>query len=280
MSGEGFSADWLALREPADHVARNQAVARRVTAFFEGRDSVRLVDLGCGAGSNLRGTAPLLPMRQHWTLVDHDPALLAAAETALTTWADRARRESGVLHLAKGAHEIAVVFRPADLSGGADEVLLPGVDLVTAAALFDLCGGAWLARFAAALAARRLPLYTVLTYDGRDRFEPPHPADAAMLAAFHADMRRDKGFGPAEGPEAASALVAALRDAGYRVETGDSPWVLDPQSPLAQELARGFAAAVVAAGRVSAAEAQAWVAARRAGRLWETGHTDVFAAPA
>ena len=43
-------------------------------AHFGGRRPIRVVDLGCGTGSNLRATAPLLGAEQHWTLVDYDPA--------------------------------------------------------------------------------------------------------------------------------------------------------------------------------------------------------------
>lgn len=71
----GFDPTWLALREPADHRSRNQDVADALAARFALRDSVNVVDLGCGTGSNLRAMAELLPKNQSWTLVDHDPAL-------------------------------------------------------------------------------------------------------------------------------------------------------------------------------------------------------------
>lgn len=276
MSGDGFSADWLALREPADHAARSRTVADAVRRHFAGRSGLRIVDLGCGAGSNLRGTFDLLPLQQDWTLVDYDPRLLSAARERLEGWADSRMGD----RLTKGAATLTVATREADLSAGADHVLAGPVDLVTAAALFDLCSVAWLDRFAATLAARRLPLYTVLTYDGRDRFHPLHPLDGAMLAAFHADMRRDKGFGPAAGPDAASGLIGALERHGYRVVTGDSPWVLDMSEPLAIELAKGFTQAVIATGKVDADSAQDWLQARLSGGTWETGHTDLFALPA
>ena len=74
------------------------------------------------------------------------------------------------------------------------------LDLVTASAFFDLVSEEWIARFCQELAARQLPLYTVLTYDGTETWSPPHDHDAPMLAAFHAHQGRDKGFGWAKRP--------------------------------------------------------------------------------
>ncbi len=56
----GFSADWLALREPADHRSRSAELLATLATRVEGRDTLRITDLGCGTGSNLRATAPAL----------------------------------------------------------------------------------------------------------------------------------------------------------------------------------------------------------------------------
>ena len=90
----GFSADWLALREPYDLRARNPAVLDAVAAFFEPRPSVRVVDLACGTGSTLRALSPRLPPRQSWTLVDNDPGLLARAGGAADKRCRRYRRRA------------------------------------------------------------------------------------------------------------------------------------------------------------------------------------------
>ena len=84
-----FSAEWLALREPVDHRSVDAGLREAVAARFPG--SMRLLDLGCGSGSNLRGLAPSLGADQCWTLVDWDAALLAHASAALTAWAEDAR---------------------------------------------------------------------------------------------------------------------------------------------------------------------------------------------
>jgi hypothetical protein len=280
-----FSAEWLALREPADHAARNDEVAEAVRRHFAGRERVSVIDYGCGAGSNLRGTYELLPRRQRWGLVDYDVELLRAAGEALEGWADMwthtvdvANDDLATLTLHKGEFVIDVNLARADLSRGAAHALPQDVDLVTAAAFFDLVSEPWIERFVALLGERRLPFYTVLTYDGRDRFEPQDPLDREVLAAFASDMGRDKGFGPAAGPAATGALVRAFTAQGYRVTTGDSPWRLDAGEPLARALADGFVAAVSATGRIEPGALARWAERRRSG-LWETGHTDLFAAP-
>lgn len=277
-----FSATWLALREPADHRSRDAALAGRLQAHV-GDKTLRVVDLGSGTGSNLRATAPLLGDEQAWTLVDYDPALLEAASLALADWADEARAEGEVLALLKDGRRITVSFRVADLNRDLDAVLAGGPDLVTASALFDLISEAWMRRFAARLAQSGAAFYTVLTYDGRDGFAPSHAQDAAVIAAFAAHQRSDKGFGPAAGPLAAAALADALRAAGYRVETGDSPWRLGPEdAALVGELLDGIAGAVAETKRLAPAALEEWLAFRQSSRtapeaLLTVGHTDILA---
>lgn len=276
----GFSADWLALREAADHRSRDPALAARLAAHLDPRDPVEVVDIGCGTGSNLRALAPVLGPRQSWRLVDYDPLLLAAAREALVAWADRSSEAAGVLSLVKGDRTIAVAFDRRDLAADLEGVLDPAPDLLTAAAFFDLASPAFIARTAQAVARSGAAFYTVLTYDGVDDWRPPHPADEAVVAAFHAHQGGDKGFGPAAGPRATAALDAAFLASGYAVETARSPWRLAAgDADLIRELAIGFAGAVRETGHVSEAEVSAWLDARLAGAECLVGHDDLLALP-
>ena len=245
------------------------------------RSQAHIVDLGCGSGSNLRALAPHLPKIQEWTLVDYDPKLLAAAREALSKWADHHESEpDGALRLERDGKTIFVTFREADLARDLDSVLDNRIDLVTAAAFFDLVAASWIKTFCDALIARQLPLYTVLTYDGVEIWRPEHPADAAMLAAFHAHQATDKGFGPAAGPQATQALTQAFDAAGWDFQTGQSAWLLDAKdSALIAMLAEGSAGAVSETGRVPAAEVASWLAARRKATHCCIGHEDFFSAP-
>lgn len=248
-----FSADWLALREPADHAARDPALLRAAAAAAGPAPLV--VDLGCGAGSNLRALRPHLPVETRWRLVDHDPGLLAlAAESA------------------PGAEALALdlATAPADTLAQA----LDGADLVTAAALFDLVSEDWLAAFVAALPPGAA-VYAALSYDGAEDWSPPHPDDHAAHQAFLAHQRTDKGFGPALGPTAAERLAEMLRARGYAVTTAPSPWRLTApaQGPLIGALADGVAEAAAAMG----ADPAPWRAQPRTAVT--IGHLDLLATP-
>lgn len=278
----GFSPEWLALREPVDHRSRDPGMAARLRDRFAGQPSVSVVDLGCGTGSNLRGTFHLLPDEQHWTLVDYDARLLAAARQAISAWADvRNVTPPGSgddLAVSKGNKTLRVRFRQADLNMDIGGALGQVPDLVTASAFFDLCSVDFIGRLAAAVTARRATFFTVLTYNGQQTWTPLHAADVAMLAAFVRHQGGDKGFGASVGPSAPAALGAAFRAAGYVVEEGDSPWRLgEGDERLIGDLAAGFAGAVTELAQVDAAVIASWSAVKRTAAV--VGHTDTLAMP-
>jgi SAM-dependent methyltransferase len=274
----GFSAQWLDLREPVDHRSRNVELGHRLARHFEGWRPITVVDLGCGTGSNLRATAPLLGPDQYWTLVDYDQALLDAAGERLAAWADGADKQDNRLILFKGAKRLTVEFRRADIAGDLDTALGPSANLVTASAFFDLVSAEFIGRFAAAVAKRKTAFFTVLTYDGDQRWTPEHDADAAMAEAFHSHQARDKGFGAAAGPNAPDVLGEAFTSAGYSVEEADSAWRLgEADAALITDLARGFADAVRETGQVDAKLIAEWAAITRTSAI--VGHTDTLALP-
>jgi SAM-dependent methyltransferase len=276
----GFSPEWLSLREAADHRSRSEALARAVADRFADRDQIDIVDLGCGTGSNLRCTSRWLEnAHQNWTLVDYDARLLAAASEKLSVWADRAIKDDAGLVLTKGRKTLTVTFRQADLTTELDAALGAAPTLVTASAFFDLCSTSFIETFAAAVALRRATFYTVLTYNGEQRWTPTHMIDEAMAAAFHAHQVTDKGFGASAGPNAPMALQTAFQRAGYLVSEGNSPWQLNGQidQALIGELVPGFAGAVRETGAVDPSTIDGWLRIARTGA--HVGHTDTLALP-
>ena len=218
-----FTADWLSLREPADATARHAGLCRQLRAFLDRRPRLRVVDLGAGTGANLRYLAPRLARPQHWVLVEQDPALLALVEAP---------------------PRVTVTPLPHDLAAALDGIGLEQADLVTASALLDLVSGPWLETLIAACRGSPALLHFALTVDGRIAWSPNDPEDEAILAAFRRHQKRDKGFGPALGPEAASAAERLLQRAGYRVRAARSDWPLEPaQAALQEALLEGQASA-------------------------------------
>jgi SAM-dependent methyltransferase len=277
----GFDPNWLRLREGVDHRSRDTAMLDDLGAIFAGRGSIDVVDIGCGLGSNLRGLYDRLPERQSWRLVDHDATLLAAARDDLFGWADATTRNGDDLILEKDGRRIEVAFVQADLARDLASILDPAPDLVTAAALFDLCSREWIGEFAREVAARKSAFYTSLTYDGREIWQPAHPADSAIIAAFHADQFTDKGFGRAAGPEAPQALVAAFEEQSYLTALADSFWRLgEAEAELVHALAQGVANAVSEGEQLDAQAIASWRAARlEPGVTCHIGHRDCLARP-
>jgi SAM-dependent methyltransferase len=249
----GFSAEWLALRETADHAARDSGLLHAaVTAA--GPNPV-IVDVGCGTGSSVRALGPLLPERTTWRLVDNDQALLnrAAAEAG-----------SGVTLHCQDIQELELLP-------------LEGATLITASALIDIVSRQWLVDFAARV---RVPFYCALTYDGVMSWAPEDARDSPVTAAFNAHQRGDKGFGPALGPDAVGVAREVFAYSGFEVAVAESPWRLGPgYEALHRELGAGIAGAAWEAGE---GHAVSWGETRieAAGSAQcVVGHQDILALP-
>jgi len=262
-----FSANWLSLREPFDRRARNGAVLDAVAAWAAARTSVAVVDLACGLGSTLRALTGRLPARQSWRLVDNDLSLLARTAPL------------------SRPPELTVTPTPVDLARDLEAALDGPIDLVTTSALLDLVSPAWLDRLVTEAGARRLPVYAALSYDGLATIEPADTLDSAIIEQVNRHQHRDKGFGPALGPDAAGDGPARFEAIGYQVVHGSSDWVFAPRDTEIQtEVLTGWAAAATEMREVSIGDIIAWLARRRdhieAGRsAMRVGHIDFFAYP-
>lgn len=262
-----FSASWLALREPYDLRARNRGVLQAVTDACKKSSTVAIVDLACGIGSTLRTLSPHLPERQDWRLVDNDLSLLARAAPA------------------SPPAGITVRTEPIDLSRDLELALDGPLDLVTTSALLDLVSGEWLERLVIEIAARNLPLYAALIYDGRVSFDPALADDVEIVDAVNRHQKTDKGFGPALGPAAAGELIARFEAIDYRVDHGPSDWMFGPDDiEIQKEVVTGWAAAAREIGGVPVSDILRWIEARHEAITERSssitvGHADVFARP-
>lgn len=278
----GFSEQWLSLREPIDHASRNTTVLQAMYDDLRKRHgqslaSLRIMDLGCGSGSNLRALAPLLGTEQHWTLVDHDPVLLRAASQVLQGWADEVLAASDrELRLRKDAAMLTVSLHRADLNADLASLMAIPHDLLTAAALFDLVSQPWIERLCAHLIS---PLYAVLSFDGQMSWQPEHSLDQQVNDHFARHQQQDKGLGLALGPQAGACLERVLRARGYQVTSGKSPWeIRELPSPFYGLLMHGIADAVIAAG-LPEQQVNDWLRFHAQTQCCVVGHDDIYASP-
>ncbi len=263
---ERFAADWLTLREPADHAARSLALLERLRKEWCSADKpLRIVDLGSGTGSNLRYLAPRLPAPQQWTLVDHDPELLGRVRAPVDARTARLQTEQADL-------------RDWDLPA-------TGADLVTASALLDLVSADWLDRLVRACARDHTAALLVLSYDGSVSWTAPDPDDEFVRTAVNVHQERDKGLGAALGPQATEEAAERFRQVGYRVWIEPSSWYLDAASlPLARQLIAGWGNAAAEAFPEQTGTLRDWGARRvedlRSGRTeLQVSHRDLLALP-
>ena len=280
MSQSSFTPEWLSLREPADTAARNADVLQALRRRFRNRRQLIICDLGSGTGAAVRAFADLLPEKQSWILIDNDKRNLATAKQILAAWAQDAKSTKNGLELRYRGRTISVETQLRDISN-ANFDWPDQTGLVTASALFDLTSRAWINRLVRSLQDKSLPLLATLTFNGQIGTDPKHPSDRAISASFRAHMRRDKGFGPAAGSNAAVILQRKLTEAGYRLVTGQSPWILTREHrALLNATAGGIAAAAKQMGVVPKSEIIAWNARfKRQASTLEIGHEDIFALP-
>jgi hypothetical protein len=250
----GFSAEWLTLRESADHAARNKNMLKRAVCAA-GPEPV-ILDLGSGTGSTVRALKAHLPNTSKWRLVDSDFALLRHAASSSGTVADTFLLDITNL----------------------DALPFEGVTLVTASALLDLVSATWIEKLATRL---EVPFYAALAYDGQMCWTPAMAEDEDVRHAFNAHQKTDKGMGPALGPNAVGSTASILEKAGFNVTRAESPWLLEPvDTALQKSLVEGVAFAAHEAGHPSAADwgrQRCSVAATSHCRI---GHSDLLAIPA
>lgn len=280
-----FSAEWLALRAPADTAARAAELELCVRDWLAARlssplrhqaeEALRLFDLGSGTGANPQHLAPRLPGPQRWWLLDHDPVLLK-----------QACERCALLRDAEGRFIATTVCRT-DLNTLA-ATHLPSPDLITASALLDLAGPAWLNRLADWCEHHGAAALMTLSVDGHWHISPGDDDDKLVRDAFNAHQMRDKGLGGALGPEAATAFAALLRMRGFQVHIAPSPWRLRADLPAPQALAArlldGWRDAAIEQCPELGPRFHAWHARRlatlaRADWQIDVGHTDLLGLP-
>lgn len=281
-----FSPTWLDLREPVDAVSRSEPPAALLAATRGKSGPLRILDLGCGTGANLRYLAPRLGGKQDWTLIDSDSRLIDALPARLAAWTvDLGGRfvpdPAGAMRIRAPGLDCRVRVQRRDLADGLDERDTGDVQLVTASALLDLVSRPWLQALAGYCRRLRAVVLFALTYDGRMHFDPTAPGDERVRELINRHQLTDKGFGLALGPAAASTTLELFGGLGYRTHAVPSDWHLGSQEgPLQTELIEGWRRAAVEVAPGEAAQLHTWSRFRlaqieRSELRLDVGHMDI-----
>ncbi len=298
-----FSADWLALREPADLAARSRILADELARMLRRAvpmgERLQVLDLATGTGANLRVLAPQFRGGQDWTLVDLDTRLIEEVPVRTCAWAAthgwEAARRPGHTFVRGPEFDLTASTGVLDLRGlmrAPDAALLTSAEvlsrfesrqLVTASALLDLLSEPQIRTLVRLCHRAHAAALFALTYDGRITCTPPDPEDEAVCGLVNRHQRTDKGFGPALGPDATARAAHLLTELGYHVRAEPSDWVLGPESAeLQRQLLGGWAHAACEIAPEQSATITAWLTRRLAyvdaGRSTVTvGHMDLLA---
>lgn len=234
-------AHWLHLREASDAQSRSTALTRDIAAVVAPFDTLNVLDLGTGAGSNIRYLAERLQGRQRWLAVDRDPDLLEALLDRMQRWGHSCGYGVSVgpdtCHIRSPRLDCHIETLPLNLGVLHDRVLFSGRHLVTASALLDLVSESWLRDLAGHCRAENAAALFSITYNGRSTSEPGEPEDDAVLELFNRHQKTDKGLGgPAAGPDAAVVAERCFTEAGFVVRRAASDWNISPTERDMQRL--------------------------------------------
>jgi trans-aconitate methyltransferase len=227
MTAERVSAEWLALREPADAAARARELVDELRRHLPATGRTVIHDLGCGTGAMGRWLAPLLPGPQRWVLHDRDADLLEAAT------ADPPGP-------AADGSALALETKQSDINN-LDHGQFGDTTLITASALLDMLTADELSGLADLCTAAACPALLTLSVTGRVELTPADALDRRVAAAFNAHQRRTTQRGALLGPDAPEEAIMELGRRGTEVVVRSSPWRLGASdADLIAEWLRGW----------------------------------------
>lgn len=270
----GFSIEWLKMREKADYRARDLSLLNHAQYFLRTQAALDfetiIADLGAGTGSTVRAFSKWernFEETLNWRLIDNDKNLLDEAISCYD-----------------GPNSVQIF--DLDLND-VSKLPLADVKFITMSALMDLVSADFIDALVETLqqlcAQRKVGFYSALNYDGATLWTPYNTFDEIVLQAFNQHQRSDKGFGLALGPDANDYLQKALRNAGFKVLTADSPWILDSSDDdLITKLIEGIANAVAETSVLDSSSLYDWVEFRKkniSGGTCIVGHRDILALP-
>jgi SAM-dependent methyltransferase len=213
---DGADPAYLAAKRTVDDRALDRRVRDRLLAELP--DAPRILEAGCGTGVTVPRLLDWGVAAGSYRGVDRDQTLVERARERRVAELDADRTATGVR-----VGGLTATFERGDaLEAFGDE----SADLVVAQAFLDLVSiPEALDAFARALGPDGL-VYAPITFDGGTVFQPDHPADEAVVAAYHGAIDDVAG----RDARAGRHLLDRCRERdGDLLAAGASDWIVHPR---------------------------------------------------
>lgn len=243
MSQTGFETGWLNERFRFDNAARNPPVEQAFLQFLSAKQSITIVDIGSGTGANCLYFLEKSEHDQQWFLVEKDSRFAQPTIQKLVEFAERSGYDFQTL---EDLFKIETVTKKVSISLVKDDffrlpelVDLKKVDVVMAAAVFDLLSEDQFIALADNIFSNQIALLTTLNYTGMS-FQPELSLDKKYIALYESHMNRRQDFGKAMGKNAAVFIEKYFHKKGYPFIKGESIWQVSPADLKMHDYLFGF----------------------------------------
>jgi len=223
-------ARYLAAKTTVDDRALNRHVLAELRRLMPA-DAPRVLELGAGLGTMV---ARLLDWgvvnAGEYVLLDADRQLLDCSRRWLRDWAAARGLRSDLLPDGLQVGDMRVRLVHAELGGYLEATHEELADVLIANAVLDLVDVPALLPGLLRLLVPGGVYWFTINYDGETIFEPGHPLDDQIMAAYHRDMDERIRYGrPAGESRTGRHLFGHLRDASApALAAGSSDWVVHP----------------------------------------------------
>ncbi|MEF8799896.1 MAG: class I SAM-dependent methyltransferase [Halolamina sp.] len=241
MSHSHARRRYLTAKQSVDDRARSRRVRARMCNAVAEQPTV--VEAGCGVGNSVASLLDWGISPASYRGVDADPDIVAFARSFLPKLlrrrGDAARETADGCLLGGEADEVPVTFQAADAL-----TALPGADaeLLIAQSFLDLVP---LQNALDAISGALAPggfAYAPLTFDGVTLFQPEHPGDEQVIAAYHGDIDGT----PGRDSRAGRRLIDRLRDREEALlAVAASDWIVRPVDGQYRDDERYFLACIL-----------------------------------
>lgn len=206
---------YLRAKKTVDDRALNHQVRETVRARLPDPPSaVSVLEIGGGVGTMVERLVDQAILKcAQYTIVDIDPQLLAAVEANRERWAN--------LDIDVRAEHCAIedwLERPSTAA----------FDLIIAHAVLDVVNSDSVVSAITRRLAVGGTLWLTINFDGETIFDPPHPSDAPIIAAYHGSMDTRTRDGLVSGnSQSGRRLFGQISRAGGDIlAAGSSDWVV------------------------------------------------------